>query len=91
MSKIKEYEERIKKLENKSLDELGDLENFFGKKYRGLRIKDIYKKDPKYIEWVRTLETKTFIGNDYYFKIEFSKRAMILYADIMDYLKNSGK
>lgn len=91
MSKAEEYSKKIKDLENKTLSELGNIENFFGKKYKGWKIKDIYKENPNYVDWVKAVENKSYIGNDYYFNIEYSKKAIVLYSDIMDYMKNSGR
>lgn len=91
MSKSEQYKKEIENLENKSLEELGNIVNLFGNKYKGKLIKEIYKENPGYFEWLKTLNNDNYIGNKYYFDIEYSKRAMIIYYDIMDYLKNVGK
>ena len=91
MSKKDEYQSKFDELKNKSLSELGDIENTFGKKYKGFKIKEIYKQNPDYIRWVKTIEDKNYVGNDYYFSLEYSKRAMVLYMDLIELMTNAGK
>lgn len=91
MSKINQYKKELLELQNKSLEELGNIENYFGNKYKGIKIKDIYKKNPEYLKWVKELAEENYMGNDYYFKIEYSRQAIILYYDLIEFLRNSGK
>ena len=69
MSKSEQYKREIENLENKSLEELGNIVNLFGNKYKGKLIKEIYKENPSYFEWLKTLNNDNYIGSKYYFDI----------------------
>ena len=91
MSRMEQYKKELLELQNKTLEELGNIENHFGNKYRGQKIRDIYSKNPEYLKWVKELVEENYIGNDYYFQIEYSRQAMILYYDLIEFLKSGGK
>lgn len=85
------FQQQLDDLSNMSLDELGSIVNCFGKKHKNIKISEIYKKDPNYILWVKKIKKNNYILNRYFADIEISKRAMTLYYDLMEYLKNQAK
>lgn len=87
-----EFSKKLEELELKTLSELGEIQNKFGKKYKDIKIKDIYEKNPQYFKWVKGLgTTKNYLGTQYYFEWEYSRRAIVLYDELMDFYNNQGK
>lgn len=86
-----DYKSKLEEITYLNIFELGDIKNDFGRKYKNISIKNIYQKDKQYLKWVKNNTNEIIIKDNISFEMEYSRLAMILYYDMMDFIKNQGK